>query len=270
MPGWIYGLEPVTRWLERETAICKRVLRLRAYLYLKIPWIETSDLINAMLGSRSVCEVPSNRKWLTLCEHLSSSGQFLDDHKEEFEKREKIYNQWVSVSKNLGMYAETLVRKAFLDSGYSVSKTTFQYSSGLPEVYQSVEIDADCIKPGWHLGVQVKNVVSDVIIDPNKIQHKSNLYKRLAKQFEFCSKNGITPILVAPFIDGSFYCFDDSHKGLHCQTLVQFFSPENEELCNDVKKVLKFGNVRVVEEVPITVKSWIARVPDMWTRRHRI
>ena len=88
-----------------------------------------------------------------------------------------------------------------------------------------------------------KNVTSDVFIDPDKIERPTEIYWKLRGSFQFCSKTRVIPILIVPFIDGSFYCFDDKHKGLHCQTYLQLFNPENDDLRRAVKELLKFGNV---------------------------
>ena len=254
-------------WMEKEIAVPRRVLRLRGHLYLKIPWIETNDLVMSLLSGSEVCQLPSDKRWLTLCSCLNSEGQFKSEYKDEFEKKQALYNEWVGISQKMGYYAEDLVRHAFIDEGYSVQKVTYQFADSLSGT-KAVEIDADCIKTGWHLGVQVKNVVSEVFIDPDKIKQQTGIYKTLVKEFEFCSKNGITPILFAPFIDTSFYCFDYRHRGLHCQTLIQYFRPEDEDLCARVKEDLKFGNLRAVSELPQNARNWIKRIPTMWNKRH--
>jgi hypothetical protein len=255
------------KWIEKETAVSRRVLRLRGHLYLKIPWVETNDLVMSLLSGGEVCLVPSDKRWLTLCSCLNSEGQFKSEYKDEFEKKQALFNEWVSVSQNIGYYAEDLVRHAFIDEGYAVQKVTYQFADPLSGT-GAVEIDADCVKTGFHLGVQVKNVVSEVFIDPDKIKVQTEIYKRLAREFEFCSKKGITPVLIAPFIDTSFYCFDDRHKGLHCQTLIQCLRPVDEDLCARIKEELKFGNLRAVNEVPQNVRDWIKRIPSMWNKRH--
>ena len=228
-------------------------------------------MIDFLLRTHVVCTVPHKETWLTVLDYLDAGGQFLGEHREEFEKREGIYTNWVNQSQKLGYYAEKLFQDAFLDAGYSVQKVTFRVPAGVSDVLSGhVEIDAYCVKGRWHLGVQVKNITSDVFIDPSKIRRPTEIYKKIVRQFEFCSRNGIIPILIAPFIDGSFYCFDDRHKGLHCQTFLQLFNPENRALCDAIRNVLKFGNVKVVKELPIHIQSWIERIPDMWTRRHGV
>jgi hypothetical protein len=184
-----------------------------------------------------------------------------------------IYDEWNLKSQSLGIYAEELFRRAFADAGYLVRKELFEVIHGLedPRMGQ-VEIDAYCVKDALRLGVQVKNVTSEVFIDPNKIRRPSEIYLKLIRQFDYCSRNGIVPILISPFIEGSFYCFDDQHGGLHCQTYLQLFNPENETLCRQIKEILRFGNVRVVEEVPSHITRWIDKIPDMYMRRqkHRV
>ena len=267
---WRNYIDSFRRWVADETAIYKRVLRLRAYLYVHIPWIETSDMIDYLLGSGILCSVSGNEGWLTLPEHMDVNGEFRGDHQREFERRKEICDAWRDASQTLGYHAEEIIRKEFVDAGYAVQKVTFKLPARIPSVERHIEIDAFCLKDKWHLGVEVKNVTSDVFLDPDKIRRKTAIYRAIDRHFDFCSTSNIIPVLIAPFIDGSFYCLDDRHKGLHCQTLLQFFNPENEELCNQIKEVLKFGNVRVVEEAPGNVKRWIRRIPQMWTERHGV
>lgn len=258
------------KWLEKETAINRKVFRLRCHLYLKVPWIETNDLIMYLLGSKGVCLVSSDKRWLTLSDYLGSDGSLKSDHQDVFVQKQSLYRKWVDKSQILGQYAEDLVKTAFIEEGYSVrQRAVYDYLNPSNEI-EAVEIDAECVKAGFHLGVQVKNVISEVFIDPNKIGQKSDIYSRLVKEFEFCSGRSITPVLMAPFIDTSFYCFDDVHKGLHCQTLIQYLRPEDEGLCKNIREVLKFGNLRAVAELPDNVMSWIRRIPEMWQKRHGV
>jgi hypothetical protein len=217
-----------------DTAIAARVLRLRTCLYLKIPWIETANMISYMKFNDLICDVPEVRSWLTIPEYLDNNGHFIDEVKDEFEIRKLVYDEWNEKSQSLGIYAEELVRRAFAEAGYSVRKAIFEVIHGLEDRRMGqIEIDAYCVKESLRLGVQVKNVTSEVFIDPNKIRRPTEIYLELIRQFDYCSRNGIVPILISPFIEGSFYCFDDKYGGLHCQTLLQLFNPENETLCTE-------------------------------------
>jgi hypothetical protein len=267
---WHDCLESIERWIMEDVAIAIRVLRLRTCLYLKIPWIETANMIRYMKFNDIICDVPGVRSWLTIPEYLEN-GQIVDGLRDEFEIRKLIYDDWNEKSQSLGLYAEELVRTAFREAGYAVGKEVFQVFRGFDNFgVGQVEIDAYCVKDDLRLGVQVKNVTSEVFIDPNKIGRPTEIYSELMRQFDYCSRNGIVPILISPFIEGSFYCFDDQHGGLHCQTYLQLFNPEDETLCTEIKEILRFGNVRVVNELPPNVTRWIANIPQMHVERERL
>jgi hypothetical protein len=268
---WHDCLESIERWILEDVAIAVRVLRLRSCLYLKIPWIETSNMVRYMRFHHLVCDVSEERSWLTIPEYLNDSGQLIDEVKDEFELRKLVYDDWNEKSQSLGLYAEDLVRRAFADAGYSVRKRIFELIPNLVnDGIGRVEIDAYCVNDSFRLGVQVKNVTSEVFIDPNKIRRPTEIYLELIRQFDYCSRNGIVPILISSFIEGSFYCFVDQHGGLHCQTYLQLFNPENETLCTEIKEILGFGNVRVVNELPPNVTRWIDNIPSMHMKRERL
>jgi len=259
----------ILEWFEKEITIPKRVLRLRASLYIKIPWIDTKDMVEYLLRRGLLREVKDNELWLALPKYLDDEGQIREAYEEEFRVKREIYNKWNEAASSAGYYAEDIFKEAFMDAGYSCQKVVFDCPDGvLPDSSRKVEIDIFCVKGEWHLGVQVKNVTSDIFVNPNIIRKPSDLYKALLREFTFCSRNKIIPILVAPFIEGSFYVFDDLHRGLHCQTYLQIFKPEQESLQNDIKETLHFGNIRCVSEVPPHIRNWISRIPDIWRNRH--
>lgn len=268
---WRHRFESVIGWIMKDCAIAVRVLRLRSHLYLNIPWVETANMVQYLKFNHLVCGVPDSKSWLTIPEYLDSGGQLIDGVKDEFKARKMVYDEWNEKSQSLGIYAEELVRRAFADSGYSVRKAIFEVFHGIEDRgIGQVEIDAYCVKDTLRLGVQVKNGTSEVFIDPNKIRRPTEIYSELIRQFDYCSRNAIVPILISPFIEGSFYCFDDQHRGLHCQTFLQLFNPENETLCKQIREILKFGNVRVVTELPPNVTRWIDNIPNMYNRREEL
>jgi hypothetical protein len=192
---WRNYIGSFRRWVENETAIYVRVLRLRAHLYVHIPWIETADMIDHLLASGILCEVPSNKGWFTLPEYMGENGEFYGDHQGEFERRKEICDEWRGVSQTLGYHAEEIIRRELVDAGYAVQKVTFRLPQCIPGVERHIEIDAFCLKDEWHLGVEVKNVTSDVFLDPDKIRRKTDIYRAIDKHFEFCSTRDIIPVL---------------------------------------------------------------------------
>lgn len=259
--NWRNYIDSIIQWFPKEVVISKRLLRLRTCVYLKIPWIETNDMIDYLITRGIVREVKDNQIWLAPPEYLDGVGQLGDEYVEEFRRKKNVYDRWNAETATAGYYAEKIVKDAFVDAGYSAQKIVFDSSDG------KVEIDAYCMKEKWHLGVQVKNITSDVIINPGFVKVKSDLYKVLVRQFDFCSNQRIVPILMAPFIESSFYVFDDMHRGLHDQTLLQFFPPGKEDLCKDIREILHFGNVRTVAEIPQYIREWISRIPQTWENR---
>jgi len=264
--NWEHKIKYIERWISKESVYSKRVLRLRSYLYLNIPWFSTSTAWNYLLRNKTdFCLVPGYNQWITCKEYLGSDGNLKDEHKEVFELKKQIYEQWVNVSESQGYYADEIYSKAFSDAGYSSKKIRLPVSPGSKK---HLEIDAYCVNENLRLGVQVKNVTSEVFTDPKSIRSPPLVYHQLTKQFEYCKQNGIVPILVAPFIDKRFYNFTKRYEGLYCQTLLELFSPEYTGLCYAVKNILKFGNVRVATEAPNNVVRWIGRIPQMWNKKY--
>lgn len=263
--NWDNRLSSIEKWILKETAICKRVLRLRSYAYLKIPWFLTSIAWYSLLRNHNLCTVPGNSRWITAKKYVNANGDLLNKHREIFEQKKQIYNQWVKASLPLGYHAERVYTDAFNKAGYSAKKVKVPS----PDNKEAIELDIYGIKDGLQVGVQVKNGLSEVFMDPRMIHNPPIIYQALHRQFEFCSKNGIVPILLAPFFNKRFYNFTKRHQGLHCQTYLQLFSPEYAGLCNAVREILKFGNVRVATEAPEHVARWIQRIPRMWSKRYK-
>jgi hypothetical protein len=264
--SWMHKIPSVERWITRESVICKRVFRLRSYAYLKIPWFNTSLMWNYLSsGDSGFSLVPNDAQWITRADYLDADGNLAGKHKEIFENKKRIYEQWVQASLPLGYYAEEIYRQAFSKAGYFVKKRRLPFSAATKE---KLELDAYCVNEKLRLGVQIKNVSSEVFTDPETAGYTSLVYRRLEKQFEYCLQNDIVPILIAPFIDKRFYNFSKRYRGLHCQTYLSLFSPKYSDLYYSVKETLKFGNIKVVTEATNRVKEWIEKIPQMWNNRY--
>ena len=96
----------------------------------------------------------------------------------------------------------------------------------------------------------------------------SELHRQIEKEFKIGHGAGMIPILVAPFVDSSFYLCCDKYKGLYCQTYLQLLPVGEEELKLKVKENLGFGNLRVVSTVPDNLVRWVSRVEEMWNDRY--
>jgi hypothetical protein len=262
---WSNPLSTIDRWIAEEIITCKTVLRLRSYLRLHVGWFSTSALWNYLARNRGFCLVPGNSQWITHEDYVGSDGKLLDEYQEVFDQKKQIHDAWVNASIDLGFYAERIYLEAFNKAGYSPKKVELPISPGSEE---KVEIDVLGAKDNCQIGAQVKNVISEVFHNPGMVRSAPAIYQEITQQFECCSNYGIIPILIAPFINGSFYCFTKKYNGLHCQTYLQLFDPGHESLCNAIKKTLKFGNVRTVTEAPDNVVDWISRIPKMWHNKY--
>ena len=262
---WFDPIPTIEEWITKEIVICKTLLRLRSYLRLHVGWFTTSDLWNYLPKTKRICIVPGNNQWITIRDYVGTNGKLLDEYQQIFEQKKQIYDKWVNASLSLGYFADLIYLDAFKKAGYSAKKVRLPLSPGSKEV---VEIDVYAVKDKWRLGVQVKNIISEVFHNPNMVRNAPIIYQEITRQFKYCSKNGIIPILIAPFINGSFYCFTQRYKGLFCQTYLQLFDLGREELLNAIKNTLNFGNVRVVTEAPKHVVNWIDRIPKMWNNKY--
>ena len=265
--NYLPRIRSIERWINEQTTICKRVLRLRSYAYLKIPWFTTSTIWDYLLRSVSdYCVIPGNPQWITNKDYLGSDGKLLEPRNSVFVNKKQIYDKWVKVSLDQGYYAQKIYAKSFDDANYTVQENLKIPLTADSE--EKTEIDIYAFKDDLHLGAQVKNITSEVFTDPKEIRYPSKIYKDLTKQFDCCLGKDIVPILIAPFIDNRFYNFTKRYHGLHCQTFLELFSPENFNLCYAVKDTLKFGNVKVVDEATQRVKEWIDRIPKMLKKRY--
>jgi len=113
------------------------------------------------------------------------------------------------------------------------------------------------------LGLNIKNGISDVFISPY-VRKPNKAVLGIIRQTLACSQNGIIPIFIAPFVEKSIKSFFNAYCGLYCQTLLQFFDPANQTLCDDVIERLNFGNVRVATQVTPHIADWISKIPERW------
>jgi len=221
------------------------------------------------LQSGRLREIRRENGWMAPPKYLDGSGEVRGMYYDIFERKKKVHDEWVDMSQKLGYFAEEIIREALRDEGYVTQQMTFQVSDDFfDDGSRHVQIDAYCLSPELNLGVEVKNVTSDVYINPDIIKRPNDDYKQLIKRFHFCTTYKIVPILVAPFIDGSFYVFNDMHKGLLCRTLNQWFSSDMDVLSDEISREFNFGNIEAISEAPDRVKRWISRIPKMWKDRY--
>lgn len=237
------------------------MIKLRCWLYYKvianeisIRWIKLETAINEALKRGDITRY---EKWLTLKEF----GQ--EEIKIVYEQKKRIGDMWSSIAATTGYWFEEIVRDAFQEEGWEVLKKAASFNwDG-----QEIEIDVYCLAP-VHLGVEVKNKSSDVYHSPTIIHpdFRNDDHEQILKMFKFCKNRGITPVLMASFIDKSFQGFAYKYKGLYLQTLFQFFKKKNSSLVNqikksDFKKGFYFGNVKAINRIPEYLRLHIRAIP---------
>jgi len=247
--------------LERQIVAPDKVVKLRCWLYYKVieditlRWIKLRTVIDQAIDSG---EIRRHRRWLTLAE--------FDEREVDKVYKEKkwIEEKWGSVAERTGHWFEKKMRDAFEEEGWTVGDKS--------QVYRwkgkKVEIDVYCSSP-VRLGGEVKNESSDVYHAPTAIEssRRNEAHEKIIEKFEFCKENGITPILLASFIDKSFGGFAHNYRGLYIQTLFQFFPMQQQGLVNaikekDLREGFRFGNVRTIERIPDHVRRLIRAIPD--------
>ena len=255
----------IKKWITREVTINKRVMRLRAYVYLKVHWIETMIIWHTILEDTEYCTVPNNPNWITRRSFLDSNGNWLVPNNERaFERKLEVFNEWNAIVQRASYDAELMYQSAFEQAHYSVRRNAlFIDENGVEH-----QIDLYCTMDDWALGVQIKNITSEVFHDPYQVRHPAKIYLDLERQFNYSYTHGMIPILIAPFIHRSFYNFTDRFGGLYCQTYNQLLDVESIGIKNAVKEVLHFGNVKALNVPPDNAIRWINRIPHIWLNHY--
>lgn len=181
-------------------------------------------------------------------------------------RKKKVYDRLINRvhTEKFAKYAEKIIGMTFEEEGYYVSNRV-----AFKRVGEELEIDLLCLKDGLKVGVEVKNR-REVILDPMVMKRKDTLHADVERHLTFIRQHGFIPILMAPFIDKSFYRFDDRHQGLHCQYLSVLIPPEEQDLVSEVKKELGFGWIKAVDSPPENIVKWVRKIPEMMKRHGRI
>ncbi len=248
--------------LEDKLFLPRRIFRLRAYVYYKIPWLVTYDIMTKMIRERHAIEIPGG--WLAHPDAIGKDNKPKNEYLESFLRKSRVLADWIGKSNAIGKHGETIIADAFRDAGYVVTRNAMlERSSG------KLQVDVLCKKKGvLPLSVEVKNILSEVILDPALFEEPSVLYRQIEEEFSLGKKAEMIPVLFAPFIDPTFYVCCDRNRGLFCQMLLQLLPAGEEELQENVRKELHFGNLRVVSEAPANIVRWIASVERMWEGRY--
>lgn len=238
------------------------MIKLRCWLYYKvianeisIRWIKLETAINEALNRGDITRY---KKWLTLKEFGQKEIEIV------YEQKKSIEDMWGSVAETTGFWFEKIVRDAFRKEGWKTldKAASFKWNGN------KMEIDVYCSSGPVRLGVEVKNKSSDVFHSPTIINPKfrNDDHTQILEMFKFCKNDGITPVLMASFIDKSFQGFAYKYKGLYLQTLFQFFKEKNSNLVDqiknsDFKKGFHFGNVKAISIIPEHLRYRIRAIP---------
>jgi hypothetical protein len=279
MSYWNDSLRIAKRWIIEEQLVNKRILRLKLMGCMHVSWIKTYNLLNELLDSGYVSEIPNHTNWLTLPCYLDEIAQVKSTQTNHILNIKLwILENWNALSQSLSNHSELIFKIAFENAGYTVERrknlpvanpflTSLQLFSGV----KRVQIDLLCKKSSTTLGVEIKSSISDVFMNPLTINSRTLSNQRIVRQAMFCSSMDYIPIFIAPFIDGSYYPFMDKYYGLNCHTYQQYFDPKNEDhviLYNFIKDFLNYKNVALVDRVPKWIERWIDRVPHAWNNRY--
>jgi hypothetical protein len=218
--------------------------------------------MSEMIENGQAVELPE--AWLAHSSCVDEDHEIKDEYRQLLARKKEVLFEWGREKNALGKHGETIIGDAFRDAGYLVTRNVlFEHGS------TKFEVDLLCLKEGLPpLSVEVKNSLSEVIIDPGIFEPPNDLHAQIENEFKFGKEAGIIPVLFAPFVDRSFYVCCDRHSGLFCQTYLQLLPPEDAELCERIRNDLHFGNVKAVSEVPAHVSRWINSIPEMWRKRH--
>lgn len=252
--------------LKKQIVAPVKVVKLRCWLYYKviakeisIRWLKFNSVIKE---AQRRGEISIYHNWLTLDEFSKNEVERVYTQKKEIEEK------WGSVASHVGYWFERIMRDTFREEGYVVSdkSVVFKWDG------EKIEIDVYCVGQVL-LGVEVKNKSSDVFHAPTIIHpdFRNDDHNKILKVFEFCKEKGITPVLLAPFIDKSFQGFAYKYKGLYIQTLFQFFPEKYINITEKIKerdfrKGFYFGNVQAVKSVPEHVRQRIKSIPPVLSR----
>jgi len=252
-----YDPSPILKDVKRFVLIPRRILRLRGFLYYKIPWLITNDIISMLSDTKRIkSPFPEHPDLVCSSDHLDQNDQLRDEFMPIALRNLEVNRRWTELSQILGDHGEKLFERAFLEEGYKVvRKYRVKDDKG------TIEMDLFCVKDDLELGVEVKNISSDVILDPTILKEPNQIHEQIRRHFEYCFDHNTVPILFASFIDGLFYRFINKRRGLQCQTLLQLFPSDQVKLCEEIREVFKFGNTRATDDLPTHIKGWIREIP---------
>ncbi len=257
----------ILKELDRQVVAHERVVKLRLYMYYNLRprvdglWIRLNEGINEAVEQGRVRRLDASKAW------IFRAGADEGAVHESYERKLPVYQRWAGHAG--GPHLERLVRRAFFLAGYAVSPTPVNVEwEGKAGEILSHQLDVLTLAP-HRLGIECKNKLSDVYISPDIPKRPNDDHRQIARHFDICSRRGITPILMAPLIDASFFGFVQLYNGLACRLLFQYLPPDSEELCQSVRREFRIGHVVTASEddPPQNLAAWAARVAGLLESR---
>src|SRR2546428_13991076 len=102
--------------LEDKLFLPKRLFRLRGFVYFKIPWMETHDILSQLVDEGHARQIKGN--WIAHRDVCDRNTEVKDEHKKDLTQKRRVYDEWNGKSAKLGYHAEVIVQKAVKDEGY--------------------------------------------------------------------------------------------------------------------------------------------------------
>lgn len=229
--------------LEKQIICPGSVLKLRIVLHYNLDeeylWSKVHYAIKSLIEKDGIIRY---RKWLTL--KIYEKEKYID---ELYQIKQNVRKRWITAASKGGYYFEKLVKGYFDDRGIETRPKTIEWNGK--------KIRIDLFNPRF--AIEVKNVFSDMFYNPETTKKQNEDHKQIRRFFDYCYNTNITPILISPLIDNSFYKFSKEHNGLFCRTFTQIIKPEEEKLVEEIKDNFLIGNVRAVQKLPDEIAEWL-------------
>lgn len=252
----------------------RRVLLTRLVLYylprireLTRPWASANYALSRLRNQgRIVPELVNGTNWYHLPNVASTK---LEDARRN---KVPVHDSWLRAQGRGGKHAEALWRKAFADAKWLVDLTSRRIVCPIrddPDAPHTddheIDVYADKLPERLIIGAEVKHGFSEGWIDPDVVidWKLTESMRALRHHFKAMTAVNVRPILLAPFVDPSFYVFQNKHRGLHARYLYSIFHPADARLAESVREHFKIGHVWAKAEPPANFHAFVARVPSL-------
>lgn len=218
------------------------------------------------IQERSIVTVPENKSWIALPSAFNPDGTLDQQASTIFQRQKQIHQDWADAMTSVGgLHFERLFRRDIPNQAIWLNQ------GGLNLTDHTQKINIDAFSPSHNLTIELKNQLSDVFHAPTltSSKHWTKDIRKIDRVFKWARRFGFTPVLVAPFIDATFYGYQSTYNGFSMSTLFQILPPQYANLVSDIKQVFRFSQIIASEQLP----SHIARrfrelAQDFSVRKH--